>query len=525
MALPKSIASNITGLAVAEEATLKFLPGENGNPGTPIWYGLEPNTYADFGATFTSVAREIINPTRQRLKGSITDENVKAGFNMDITQHNITRILQGFFFADAFEKPATQPFNGTQIPITSTSAAHFLATGLGFTAAGFKAGHLVCAAGFGVAANNGLAHITVEADGDLTTDKVLIVEAAPPATARLEVCGYRCDAGDLHIAAGSGAAVNLTSTALDFTTLGLTIGEWIFIGGDAAINQFVTSATTPFPNRGYGRVSSIAAHLLVLDLTTFAVATDVDAGGLQKVDLYFGKMLANSSDPTKIKRRSYQLERTMGNDGDGTQAEYLVGTIPDQLTLNLAQASKATLDLTWVGLDIQENSGITGVKTGTRIGLLGESPFNTSHDVYMARLAVVDPTTLDPTPLFAYASDIKLVVNNGVKPNKAIGVLGGFDCVQGDFAVSGTAAAYFATVEAVTAIKNNANVGLQAIIAKANAGMVFDIPQITLGGGASKVEKDKPIMIDLTEEGTKAPSGFTMMMSVFEYLPTVAMPV
>src|SRR5690349_8546698 len=140
MPVPKSVDSNVTGLAFAEEASLKLLPGETA-PGvgasTGIWYGLEPNSYADFGATFTSVAREPINATRQRLKGTITDENVKAGFNIDLTQHNLIRLLQGFFFADAIEKASTDPLNTPQVVLTGVTTTQFdAASGLG----GFIAG-------------------------------------------------------------------------------------------------------------------------------------------------------------------------------------------------------------------------------------------------------------------------------------------------------------------------------------------------------------------------------------------------
>ena len=55
MPTPVSISSNFTGLSIAEETTLKALPGENGNPGAPVWYALEPNTFADFGAAFSTV--------------------------------------------------------------------------------------------------------------------------------------------------------------------------------------------------------------------------------------------------------------------------------------------------------------------------------------------------------------------------------------------------------------------------------------------------------------------------------------
>lgn len=518
MPVPVSVDSNVTGLSIAEEASLKTLPGG------PTWYGLEPNTYADLGATFTSVARETINATRQRLKGTTVDESAKGGFNIDLTQRNMTRLLQGFFFADAFEKPATQPFNGTQVPLTAVTATQYqAAAGLGV----FKVNHLVAAKGFGVSGNNGLKHITVVAAGALTTDSAVSAEGAPPAAAQLETVGIRGAAGDLHLSI-AGSRVIISSTALDFTTLGLNVGEWVFVGGDAAINRFASTVLVAGSgqdtNCGYARIVSIAANSLQFDLTMFTPVADADPGAAQKVDIYFGKVIQNAATPSLVKRRTYQLERTLGNDGVGIQSEYLIGAVPDQFTLNLPQASKASVDMTFVGMDVEQRTGTTGIKAGTRVGLPGEGPFNTSFDVYLSRLAIVDTTVLNPSSLYAYAQDIKIVINNGAKPNKAIGVLGGFDVSEGDFSVSGTAQVYFATIAAIQAIKNNADVSLQTIFARANAGLVLDIPLLTLGGGGNKVEKDKPILVDLTQDAAKNVAGYTMQATFFEYLPSVAMP-
>lgn len=512
--LPVSVDSNLTGLAFAEEVSLKLLAGETA-PGvgtsTGTFYGLEPNSYADFGATFTSVAREIIQNTRQRLKGTITDESAKMGVQIDLTQRNLTRLLQGFFFADAFEQPSTGPFNGTQIPLTGiTTSAFDAASGLGI----FTTGDIIAARGCGILSNNGYSHVTAATGTAVTVDRTLAAET-PPAGATIQRVGRRAASGDLTVAV-AGALVTLGSTVLDFTTLSLNVGQWVFVGGDNTDGVFATAGSF------YARIYSIAANALVFDLTSGTPATDAGTG--KTIELYFSVMLANSSNPALIKRRSYNLERTMGNDGTAVQAEYVVGAVPDQFTLTLAQAAKAVCDLTFVGLDVQERDGALGIKAGTRVGLPGEAPYNTSQDIFLSRIALIDPTTLNPAPLYAYASDIKLVINNGVKPNKALGVLGGFSVSTGDFVVNGTAVAYFQSVDVVNSIKHNADVCLQSILAHQNSGMVFDVPRLTLGGGGSKVEKDKPIVIDLTTEGVKSVQGFTFSLSVFDYLPTVAMP-
>ena len=77
------IDSNVTGLRIAKESSPGVLPV------TPIWLPAEPNSYSDFGAQVTTVARNPITAGRSNKKGVVTDLDASAGFVEDITQKNI----------------------------------------------------------------------------------------------------------------------------------------------------------------------------------------------------------------------------------------------------------------------------------------------------------------------------------------------------------------------------------------------------------------------------------------------------
>lgn len=516
--MANKIDSNVTGLAFAEESSLKVLPGTvtNGvsDEANAIWYGLEPNSYSDFGGELSTMARAPINASRQRQKGTITDLDASGGFNTDFTQNNITRLLQGFFFADAREKPSTLPLNGTKLPITAVNAgANTFAATSGLTV--FKVGHLVFGSNFGDTANNGLAKVTTVAAGLLTVSKTLVAEASPPAAAKIEAVGFEFPSGDVGIVA-SASSLKMTATATDLTTLGLNVGGWVFIGGDATANQFANNKP------GYARVKSIAAAAIEFSETTFTATTDAGSG--KTVRMFFGTVIRNEKTPSLIKRRSYNVERQLGDDGNGTQSEYLLGAIPNEFTLNIPQADKLNADLTFVAMDNVQRTGTQGLKAGTRVAAPGEDAFNTSSDIYRIRMNIVDSSNLNNAALFGYVSEATIAINNNVSPSKAIGTLGAFDATAGDFEVSGSVTAYFTTVGAVQAVRNNNDVAMNVIAAQKNAGVVFDIPLLSLGGGRINVEKDAPITVPLESSGAENSAGYTLLATFFAYLPNVGMP-
>lgn len=502
--MDQKIDSNNVGAFFAEEASLRTLPG------SPVWYELEPNAFSEFGGEFKTVARTPISKGRQRKKGVTVDVDASGAFDMDVTDSLTRRLMQGFMFANARQKAGTQPLNGTVVVITAVASADksiSAASGLSI----FVAGQLVRLAGFTNPANNGLRTVATVSSTKVTFVEAMVNET-PPASASAELVGVQAGSGDLTVVVTS-TGVTITSTTLNFTTLSLNVGESLFIGGDTAATSFATNMP------GFGRISSIATHALVLDDTTWVPANDAGTG--KTIQLFLGTAIKNETTDALIKRKTYQLERQVGADGVGTQAEYLTGAIPNEFTLNLAEASKIDANLSFVALDYEVRTTAEGVKAGSRVSAPIEDAYNTSSNLYRAKLAIAG--SLNATPLFAYGSEMKLSIKNNVKPLKALTVLGAFEASAGTFEVSATMEAYFSEITALGAIRDNDDVSLNVIATKANRGFVFDMPLTALGGGKLKVDKDNPIKLSLTIDAAACDNGYTLMTTFFPYLPTVGM--
>lgn len=520
----RKIDSNLVGLSYAEESCYGVLPDVTPDSGAEdggVWYPLDPNEYSDFGAEIQMTARNPINASRQRRKGVVTDLDASGGFQQDLTHSNLTRLMQGFFFADTHERVGNKPLNGQTA--NTAGVVDFVATGSKINVEAGKGtkyavGMLLKSSGFVNSQNNhNVMKITAIATDELTVDVTLVNETY--SVGKLEVVGFEYTSGDLGIDLTANV-LTLTSTA-GFASQEYQVGEWIFIGGDAAGEKFTLGGSGENAP-GYARIEAVAANTLTLKEPTFTPLTDAGAG--KTIRIYTGVYLRNENTPSLIKTRSYQIERTLGNDANGVQSEVLVGSIPNEFTLNIPSADKITCDLSFIGKDNQVRTGTQGLKPGDRTATLPiEDAYNTSSNVYQQRL-FVHGTAPTPVSLFAYVTSASVTINNNATGRKAIGQLGSFAVSIGDFEVSGELEVYFATVDAITAVKNNSDVGYNVILANDNAGIVYDIPLLSLGGGRVTVQKDEPIMLPLEKQAAENSNGYTMSATYFSYLPTVAMP-
>lgn len=508
MATAKKIESNVVGLRYSWADDLD-------TPPAGPWYPLEPNTMTEFGGSTTTVTRDFISADRQRHKGTVTDRETGGKLNHDLVQSKLQDVLQGFMFAALRPKvEKTAIVTVADVPADDYVAASGLDD--------FAVGDLILASGFAAAANNGLKRATVVSATNLTVAESLAAEVVATDVSLVQV-GFQFTTGDLSVDV-TGDLPRLITVAKDCETLGLVPGEFIWIGGDSAATQFATAA-----DAGLARVRSVDTNEIVLDKTqaTFTI----DAGADKTIQIFFGRVLKNETG-SDILRKILWLERSLGASDTAEpteiQYEYLKNVFSDELTITVPEKDKVTLDLGYMGLDVQLNSGTTGAIVGDRPAAVSESAFNTSADVPRINMAPVSSTDSFPTPLFTYITDMSLNVKNGVVRNTAVGVVGGFDASIGNFIVTGSMNAYFADVAAVQAVHDYDTVTLDMHLFKDNAGISIDMPAVCLGDGRLNVEIDKPIMLSLAQDMVTGAIvhenlDHTLLFSFFDYLPTAAM--
>lgn len=510
MAQVEKIDSNVTGLRYSLETSIGVANG------SAVWYPLEPNEYDDFGGEYSLVARRPINADRQRRKGVIVDLDASGGFTSDLLQAGLQDVMQGLFFAD-FRRKGEEAVTAVDIDGANPDEYEVASN------SGFLVGSLIKGSGFTNSGNNTVNAVTVVTAGTVeVATGTLTAEASPPSGAKITVVGYQSVAGDIDVTnAGAPALPRITSTTLDFTTLGLIPGEWIYMGDDNSSNRFTTAA-----NNTWARIYSISANEMVFDKTNTTMVTE--ANTTKTVRLWFGRVLKNEAATASQVRRTFQVERQLGVPDTAfpsqIQSEYLVGALLAEATFNFSTAEKATVDFSFMSTAHETYTGAEGVKAGTRPDIVTEDAYNTSNDFAVLKMHILDRTAdANPSALFAFMTELELSVNNNVSPNKAISRLGAFDMTAGVFEVGGSATAYFSNVTAVEAIRDNADVTMHGILVKDNAGFVFDMPLIALGDGRLNVEIDTPILLDL-DMPAAADEVFnhTLLFGYFDYLPNAA---
>lgn len=418
--------------------------------------------------------------------------NTEFSFPVDGTPHSS---WLASLFANAWANTPVRDNDGTAdsiiTQVTASTGVVAVATG-----AAFAVGHLVRTSGFGTAGNNGLFKITT---GSATVPAVgaglLTDEAAPPAAARMKVVGFQGASGDL-VAAADG----ITSTTLDFTTLGLVVGQWIKVGGTGAAFRFATEGCN-----NWARIIAIAANKLTLDNLPGSWATDTGTGKTLRV--FFGDQLKNG-----VTKKFGTIARGFMGQAVPT---YIVqkGMLVNQGEITLDTGAQIKATYTFMGL--------TGSASTTSLDSSPDAATTNqvmSAAVNVGRISQGGVAVAGPN----FVKNLSLSINNNARVIEAIrsdGLVGPVDINLGENTTEVTLNTYFGSNTYYAAFLAGASTNVASVIAKNGQAVVLAVPRMTCtDGNPSAGGKNQDVMVPFKAMASMDPlTNAHVIMDRLEY--------
>ena len=475
--------TNRVDVAIVEETALGVTPT------SPAFELLRITGAPDLAFTPQTTVSEELRSDRQVSDLALVGATAGGGLPIELSYGSFDKIIQAAMFSTWVDRKRENVAGGTP-QITAVSATDYTVTDETFD---FAEGHMVRATGFTEAGNNRLFRAASGTTGTSVAMTGGTIEASPPDGAKLQCVGFEGETADI-----TATADGLASTSLDFTTLGLAVGEWIKIGGTAAANQFATAE-----NNAWVVVSAIAANALTL--THLPSGWSVDAGTGKDIQVTTGEYIRNG-----VLKRSFTV-RERFTDHNPVTYQWLAGMVLGQLSFSAPSQSIITGQITFQGTGAEMNdtgdiAGATTVAAGT------SDVLNSSSNV--GRIAE------GGTPIagknYVLQADINL--NNNLRYQNAVGSIGAVGIGAGEFSCTGTLQTYFDDKSIALKVLNNTESSFDMRMAD-NSGqtVVFYFPRLKYSAGAPAVPgKNQDTTLSAEFQAILSPTfGFTMQISRF----------
>lgn len=481
-------------------------------PGTPIYKEFRFTSESVNYTPATDVSAEI-NATRQVSDLILTGYEAGGDTNAEYSIGNADVIMEGLFCSAWLRTP--EVLNGasweygatatrisavgaTSITLAATSVMSGSSTNLTGTA--FPTNCLVRLSGFNDA-NDTIYVVTASAATSLTIAGGT-VNAAPAATARVKMIGVQGASGDITAVTAGGNA--LVTTTLNWTTMGLIVGQWVKISGEGGAFSFATAA-----DNGYCRISAITATRLSFDVVPTGWAADT--GSAKTIRVYWGDTIRNG-----VTEFSYRIEKQYGLTA-GTRYAYYRGMEVASMTLSADTRAIVTQNFTWMGSDGVTPSATRDVSAVTEASESG-SVIDSSNSVPMILEnggAVAVPN---------YVSSFAFTLDNNLRQKAAVGQAGAIGIGQGRAEVTGNLSTYFGDETYLTKLIGNTASSVTFLFRDLPKlrGELWDIPRIKYSGGVPEVTGiDTDIFANLTFQGIRDlvnNRDYTLMLNRFDYL-------
>ncbi|KQZ31581.1 hypothetical protein ASD50_15030 [Mesorhizobium sp. Root552] len=359
------------------------------------------------------------------------------------------------------------------------------------TGAAFAVGHLVRFTGFTAPQNNGVFRCTT---GSATAPAFLgagfVAEASPPATARMKTVGLMGASGDI-----TALADGLGSTSLDFTTLGLRVGQWVKIGGaaDATTFAFLVTAGAVARRQAWARISA-APTSTKLPLDNLPAGWTTDSGTSKTIQVFFGDQIKNGVD-----MKTLTFERGfMGQ----TVPTYIAqrGMVAGEGTFNFTTEDKAKYSFTF--------SGMSGASSTTS---LDASPDAATTNAVMAAAVNVGRIAENGACIGGpnFIQSFQISINNNIRMKNGLDCgedVGPKDMGMGSFDVTFNAPTYFGSDALLSKLFAGTPTNMNTRIAKNFQAIVFGLPRVTFTDGSpSAGAKNTDVVLPLVGQASADP--------------------
>lgn len=466
--------TNLARISLARKTALGAAPPSRFRTLRARSNGLVPN-YAFVNSTEMRADRMKFDPKKvgESVQGQIT---VDWRFAHDSSP--LEELLESAFCADFVKTPARDNDGVADSQITDTSTTTHNVT----VAAGpaFVTGHLCLFSGFAVAGNNGLFRCT---SGSATTpnfaSQIAGNESSPPAAARIKVVGFQGAAGDI-IATATG----LASTLLNFTTLGLQVGQWIKTGGaEGAAFAFNTAALN-----GWARITAISANALTLDHRPAGWTTDAGTG--KTIRVFFGDVVKNGTSLNVVAVENSFL-------GQATPVHVLMNDVAvNQFTLNFQNAQMIEAQFACVGASVSSGTTANG---STYDAAQTNEAMTANGDV----LGIYEGGALLGSP--NWVQSLSITLNNNMRVVPGVGNIGPVRFGLGSCEVTGQLSSYFGSNALLTKLINTTRTSIMALTQAAHPGgtgrqaMIVSVPRVTFSGNGPEVPgENQDVVAQLT---------------------------
>jgi hypothetical protein len=462
--------SNRLRLSVVKEATLGTLPG------TPRM------RTARLTGESLAWAPQFFTPAELRADRMSADpvkvnERNDGGINFEWSYPDSNSALAAFIESAMFSSWVNTPErdnDGTADSVITdigTTANTLVCT----TGAAFGIGHLARTTGFSTAANNTVARVTTGgATSYVAIGAGYVAEVAPPAAARVKVVGLEGAAADI-----TATATGLTTTALNFTTLGIVPGMWLNIGGTATVNKFATAA-----NNGWARVAAVAANGLSLTLDNRPVGWGADVGTGKQIRIFFGDRIINGTT-----RLGLSIERSFL--GQTVPTHILQkGMVVDRLSLDATSEQAITGALAFMGMVGSQGTVANGTTYAAATTGLVLTASVSVGSILLSGTALGSPN---------WVRSLKVDVANNLRPITAVGSVGAVSIGAGEVGVTGSLETYFGD-NTLVAAQFAGTIGAIAARATANNQAVcWTLPRVIFGEGSPNAGgKNQDVVLPLT---------------------------